>query len=497
MKFWSRAVTAAAGIAFAMSAVAAYAAPSPTPGLPGKPTNLKAAAADTRVSLTWTAAAPGAAAIDYYVVTRSPGTNVYNTPDTTTAFTVPNLTNGTVYAFRVAAHNANGTGAPSLPANATPHATPPGRPTNLGATDLGSGQIRLDWTPPTDNGSMADGSTPDITRYNITVNPGGASTQVPGNTLTKTVSGLADNITYTFAVSATNTRPVTGAAAVVYAPLPAGATIGLQPTAGGANTSITVTGQLFLKNETMTLYWDLSTHVATTVVTDDTGAFTKVIKPFAGDKPKVHRLCANVQPRPCASFTLQGAPTPTPGVTPSPIDTSSPTPGPTETPQASGVRSGGGGISGLDIITRPPFVFLPIIAIIGILGVLAYWLLSRRRQMPPASSATVMHRATRPDYMAPFPTAGAPQIAPPPPAQPSAWDAPVQSAPPVQPYVPPAAEPPAAPYAPTPYVPPPVPPQAPPPPAPPAAPPRTVEWPGPANPPAAPDEPPDLPQPSD
>ena len=45
----------------------------------------------------------------------------------------------------------------------------------------------------------------------------------------------------------------------------------------------------------------------------------------------------------------------------------------TETPQASGVRPGGGGISGLDIITRPPFVFLPIIAIIGLLGLLAYW----------------------------------------------------------------------------------------------------------------------------
>ena len=496
MKFWSRAVMAAAVVAFAMSTVVGSAATPPS-GVPGRPSNLKATAADSRVSLTWSASAQGLGGpIDYYTIYRSPGSTTYNTPDTTTAFTVQNLTNGTAYTFRVAAHNPVGTGTPSLSVSATPRATPPGRPTNLGATDLGSGQIRLDWTPPTTTGSMPDGSNATIDRYNITVSPGGTKAVVPASTLTYTASGLADNITYTFTVSATNSRPTTGAAAVVYAPLPAGASIGLQPTAGGASTAITVTGQLFLKNETMTLYWDLSTHVAGTVVSDDTGAFTKVIKPFAGDKPKVHKLCANVQPKPCASFTLQGPPTPTPGVTPSPIDTSSPTP--TDTPQASGPRLGGGsgGISGLDIITRPPFVFLPIIAIIGILGVLAYWLLSRRRRdVPPASAATVVHRATRPDYLAPFPTAGDPPVATQTPAQQSAWDAPIQPRPAVQ--APPPVQPPAAPYAPTPYVPPPIPQQAPPPAPPPAAPPRTVEWPAPQNPPAAPDEPPDLPQPSD
>jgi hypothetical protein len=492
MKLWSRAVMAAAVVAIALSTSVVGNAASPLPGSPSRPSNLKASAGDTTVNLTWSASV-GA---DHYTVLRTPGNVTYPTSDSTTSYAVTGLVNGTAYTFRVAGTNAIGTGTYSLPVTATPHATPPGRPTNLGATALGSGQVRLDWTPPTTNGSMPDGSTANIDRYNITVNPGGTKAVVPGTTLTYTASGLADNITYTFTVSATNSRPTTGAAAVVYAPLPAGASIGLQPTAGGANTAITVTGQLFLKNETMTLYWDLTSHIAGTVVSDDTGAFTKVIKPFAGDKPKVHKLCANVQPKPCASFTLQGPPTPTPGVTPSPVDTSSPTPA--GTPQASGPRLGGGtgGISGLDIITKPPFVFLPIIGIIGILGVLAYWLLSRRRrQLPPAASATVVHRATRPDYMAPFPTSGDPQVTPREPVQPSAWDAPIQGPRPVQ--APAPAPTPPAPYAPTPYVPPPVPPQAPPPPAPPAAPPRSVDWPAPQNPPGAPDEPPDLPQPSD
>jgi Fibronectin type III domain len=485
MKFWSRAVMAAAVFGFALSAMAAYAAP--TSAVPSAPRNLKATAGDSQVSLTWSAPSSGGP-IDYYQIITSPGDR--RDIATQTNFQVSGLTNGTTYSFAVRAHNASGYG-PAARTTATPHVIPPTAPTNLAATSgPGAGQTTLSWTPP-----ISNGSAPNIDHYTITVSPGGISANVDGQTTTYAASNLADNVTYTFKVTATNSKGATGPAATVYEPLPIGANIGLQPTAGGPSTSITVTGQEFLKNESITLYWDVTSHVATSVVTDGTGAFTKVIKPYAGDKPKVHKLCANVQPHPCATFSLQGLPTPTPGITPSPANTSTPTPAATETPQASGVRPSVGGLSGLDIITRPPFVFLPIIGIIGLLGVLAYWFLSRRRSTPPSSAATVVHRATRPDYMAPFPAAGS---APPPPrnpAQPSAWDAPVQPVPPAQPYVPPGQSPtwdaPAQPVPPAqPYMPPPA--AAPPtPPAP--APPRSVEWPAPA----APDEPPDLPQPSD
>ena len=484
MKFWSRVVTAAA-VALGLTMLAASAA---TPATPTAPRNLKAVAGDEQVTLTWSSPSAGGP-ITYYQVITSPA-DYPRTSTSATNLTVTGLKNGTTYSFAVRAYNGSAFG-PAARVTAVPKATPPGPPTNLGATQTAPGQIRLDWTPPTSNGSAPAGSpTPDINHYTITISPGGTSHQVPASTLTYTASGLADNITYTFKVTATNTRPLTGPAATVYAPLPTGATIGLQPTAGGPAASITVTGELFLKNETIVLYWDTSTHIAASVVSDDTGAFTKVIKPFKGDKPKIHKLCANVQPKPCANFTLQGPPTPTPKLSPSPGET--PTPSPAETPQASGVRPGGGGISGLDIITRPPFVFLPIIGIIGLVGLLAYWLLSRRRRpMAPTSSATVVHRATRPDYMAPFPPSGAAPMTPPAAAQPSAWDAPFQAPPPAQPAAPPPVVPPATPYTPTPYTPLPAPP---PPVAPPA---RTVEWPAAPNPPAAPDEPPDLPQPSE
>src|ERR1700674_5429807 len=39
-------------------------------------------------------------------------------------------------------------------------------------------------------------------------------------------------------------------------PTPVNATIGLDPTAGGPSIGITVTGQLFLPGEALTLYWD-------------------------------------------------------------------------------------------------------------------------------------------------------------------------------------------------------------------------------------------------
>jgi len=491
MKVWSRAVTAAA-VAFTMSAVAGYAA---TPGSPGRPSNLKATAGDTQVSLTWTAPASGATAITSYTVTGTPGGISQEVNGATTDTVVKSLANGTAYTFRVAATNTVGTGTLSLAASATPRAVPPGRPTNLGATQIGPGQVRLDWTPPTTNGSLPNDSdtSASITHYNITIKPGGTSTRVPATTLTYTASGLADNVTYAFNVSATNSRPLTGAAALVYAPLPTGATIGLQPTAGIPTTAITVTGQLFLKNESITLYWDLSTHIAGSVVADDNGSFTKVVKPRATDKLGVHKLCVNVQPKPCANFTLQATPKPTPA-SPTPVE--SPSPSPSGNPQASGARTGGGGISGLDIITRPPFVFLPIIAFLGLLGVLIYWALSSRRRPMAPGSASVVHHATRPDYMEPFPSTPRPPVAAPlaaplPPQAPIPASAP-PSVPPAQPdwpaATPPAATPPAA-----------APPSTVPRPSawPPEQPPAPVEAPPPPVWPAAPDEPPDLPQPSD
>ena len=270
-------------------------------------------------------------------------------------------------------------------------------------------------------------------------------------------------------------------------PIPVNATIGLDPTAGGPTVGITVTGQLFLPNESITLYWDDPSRPAPggTAQADGNGTFHVVVKPFPGDQPGVHHLYASEPPKPHADFTLQGPPSPTPPASPTPSDSPSPSapPSPTDSPSPSPSAVPVASISGIDIITRPPFVFLPIIGALGLLGVFAYWALTNnRRNRTSALPASVVHRSFRPDYGAPIVAPAQAPIAPPiAPAQ-----IPTEPVPPVEA---PAGEPP-----------PPVEPQAstPPPPDWPAAPPpETAPPPLPPDLPGAPDAPPELPEPSD
>jgi len=151
----------------------------------------------------------------------------------------------------------------------------------------------------------------------------------------------------------------------------------------------------------MALFWDTQSHVATSVTTDASGEFRQVVTPFPGDSPGLHRLCASAAPGPCANFTLQGAPTPTPPAPPSPsaVPTASASPSASPSPGASPVALtvNGGGSGGLDVITKPPFVFLPIIALLALLAALAYWVLMRGDRVPVLPSASVVHRSARPD----------------------------------------------------------------------------------------------------
>jgi hypothetical protein len=189
---------------------------------------------------------------------------------------------------------------------------------------------------------------------------------------------------------------------------------------GDANTVINVTGGQFLPNQQTSLYWDQAGHVAGSATADGNGSFNTRVKPFAGDGPGVHHLCASVQPNPCANFTLQApqtspSPSPTPTESPSPTPTATVTDSPTSTPVAAT-------LNGFDVISRPPFVFLPIAGAAAIGLALAFWLFSviRRPRQLVIPSAAVVHRAMRPDYSAGFGTA--PSAAPTQ-AEPSAWPA--------------------------------------------------------------------------
>lgn len=268
-------------------------------------------------------------------------------------------------------------------------------------------------------------------------------------------------------------------------PIPVNAFISLDVSLGPPDTVITVNGSAFLANESTSLYWDVPTHVAGASNADANGNFTTKVKPFAGDAPGIHKLCASVPPNPCASFTLQAATaSPAPSPSPSPTPESSPSPEATPSPSASPTPVAAP-INGLDLMMKPPFVILPIIGAAGIAIALGYWILSivLRPRPQTLKSVTVAHVASRPDYTAAF---GTPPPAPAPATpEPSAWsDSPLPPPAPTAATATPEAAPP---EAVTPLE---------------ATPPPDVDWDAPqpvideAAPPA-PDEPPDLPEPGD
>ena len=109
--------------------------------LPGAPTGVTATPGNSRVTLSWAAPTSGGAAISGYFIfegTRPGGENrnpVNGSLVTATSYTIPGLTDGTTYYFRVIAVNAAGQGPLSAEAPATllrimPTSPPPSTPTS-------------------------------------------------------------------------------------------------------------------------------------------------------------------------------------------------------------------------------------------------------------------------------------------------------------------------------------------------------------------------------
>ena len=189
--------------------------------LPDKPTGLSAAIGDEKIALSWDD--PQNSRITRWRYSKDNGatwTDVPNSGASTTTYTVPNLTNDRAYTFRVRAVTSAGAGSASDPVTATPKAVPE-PPANPAAAPGGSGEIVLTW----DADSTATGWQ---YRYKTSGGYGGwvdipcVSPCNPRTLNTHTVTGLHNNVQYTFQVRARNsigwglpselvTRPVAGA----------------------------------------------------------------------------------------------------------------------------------------------------------------------------------------------------------------------------------------------------------------------------------------------
>ena len=169
-----------------------------TPAAPAAPTVVPGNG-DAVVSFTapvWDGGSP----VTGHRVTAAPGGASCTATAPATSCTVGGLTNGTGYTFTVAAINAVGTGV-SSPASTTARPGPPPAPTSVSGTVADSSSV-VSWTAPVLNGQAP------VTSYAVTATASGQTTQTCTTTAPSascTVTGLANYVTYTLSVTASNT----------------------------------------------------------------------------------------------------------------------------------------------------------------------------------------------------------------------------------------------------------------------------------------------------
>ena len=204
-----------------------WSSPSPayTPAIvpPGQPTSFVAASGNQQATLSWVAPSSvgDSAIVGYRIEYSSNGgvswlTATSNTWSTSTTRLVTGLTNGTSYAFRVAAINSSSTGSYSATSSAIPALVSPGQPTSLVATP-GNQRVSLSWVAPSSVGDSA------IVGYRIEYSSNGGvswlttSSNTWSTSTTHSVTGLTNGTSYVFRVAAINSSSTGSYSATVTA----------------------------------------------------------------------------------------------------------------------------------------------------------------------------------------------------------------------------------------------------------------------------------------
>ncbi|GAC1653495.1 MAG: hypothetical protein NVS9B1_02880 [Candidatus Dormibacteraceae bacterium] len=327
-------------------------------------------------------------------------------------------------------------------------AVPPLPPSGFTATPLDR-MVSLQWSAPSGNPNQLP------TSYSLTYSPGGGAAQTySAITRAATVSGLTNGVLYTFYLTAIGpggaSQPATATATPVGpspspsppppsptptptpiptiapqptpSPTPQGG-IGVDPAAAPATSRVNVFGSGLPPTADLPLLFDgvAFDHAAT----DASGNLAKSVgipdTASVGD----HLICVDegAAGKVCANFHVTPpAPSPTPAASPTAASSPSPSPVASPTPIALAVQPPpNSGSSPLGFITRPPFIFFPILLLLAALGWFVYWLWTQRPG-PALGEVTVVHKAApprtwsqeAPPAVTPPPT-GAPAPAPAPP----------------------------------------------------------------------------------
>jgi hypothetical protein len=196
-----------AGVTYTFSVVAinatgtgpssAASTPVAIPTAPGVPTIVSVAAGNAQVTVQFTPpASNGGSPITSYTVISTPGN--LTASGAASPLTVPGLSNGTSYTFRVKATSAFGTSALSAPSAAVVPKGPPGAPTGLTVSQSGNlgDRASVAFTAPVSNGGSP------ITSYKVTSTPGGFFATGAASPII--VTGLTPGVSFRFTATATN-----------------------------------------------------------------------------------------------------------------------------------------------------------------------------------------------------------------------------------------------------------------------------------------------------
>ena len=298
---------------------------------------LTATAANTAVTLSWTAAASDGAPItgymiDYSVSAAFPSPTTRTTAATATSYTVSGLTNGTPYYFRVAAVNAAGTAAyyPGMgdaAVSATP-ATVPAAPSALLAM-AANAAVTLSWDAPVNDGGAE--ITGYMIEHSLMVDFSSPTTATTMDAATSyTVSVLTNGTLYYFRVAAVNAvgtgayYPGATDAAVSATPAPATPAAPLvvssfTPEMGAVGEAVMITGTGFsttATDNTVTFLGEEANdadNVEAIVSTSPapTAASLSVSVPSTAQTGKISVMVGTAADTSAASFTVTGT-TPAP-----------------------------------------------------------------------------------------------------------------------------------------------------------------------------------------